>query len=87
VNIAKGKVGFVEPMLALAVTKLSPRNGLGVQLKFDSYRAPGVKAKGNVPLLSHNGKWSNPSNRFTRVDSPQKLNYKRSPMSVWRRFA
>jgi hypothetical protein len=69
-------------MLALAVTKLPRRTGLGVQLKFDGYRALRIEAKGKVPLLSHNDKGSTPSNRFTRVDSQQKLNYKRSPMSV-----
>jgi ATP-dependent DNA ligase len=45
-------------MLALAVTKLPRRTGLGVQLKFDGYRALGIEANGKVPLLSHNGKWS-----------------------------
>jgi ATP-dependent DNA ligase len=56
VNIAKGKVGFIEPMLAAAVTKLPEGPAWTYELKFDGYRALGVKANGTVRLLSRNGK-------------------------------
>jgi DNA ligase D-like protein (predicted ligase) len=56
VNIVKGKVGFIEPMLAVAVTKLPEGPAWTYELKFDGYRALGVKADGKVRLLSRNGK-------------------------------
>jgi bifunctional non-homologous end joining protein LigD len=56
VNIAKGKVGFIEPMLAVAVTKLPEGPAWTYELKFDGYRALGMKANGKVRLLSRNGK-------------------------------
>jgi ATP-dependent DNA ligase len=42
VNIAKAKVGFIEPMLALAVTKLPQGPARSYELKFDGCRALGV---------------------------------------------
>ena len=54
--VAKGKVGFIEPMLAVAVTKLPEGPAWTYELKFDGYRALGVKANGKVRLLSRNGK-------------------------------
>jgi ATP-dependent DNA ligase len=39
VSIAKGKVAFIEPMLALAVTKLPEGPAWAYELKFDGYRA------------------------------------------------
>jgi hypothetical protein len=55
-HIANGKVGFVEPMLALAVTKLPEGAAWSYELKFDDYRALGLKTNGRVKLLSRNGK-------------------------------
>jgi ATP-dependent DNA ligase len=43
-SIAKAKSGFIEPMLALAVTKLPEGVAWSYELKFDGYRAIGVKA-------------------------------------------
>jgi bifunctional non-homologous end joining protein LigD len=50
VNIAKGRVGFIEPMLAVAVTKLPEGPAWTYELKFDGYRALGVRANGKVRL-------------------------------------
>ena len=55
-SIAKAKVGFIEPMLAVAVTKLPEGPAWSYELKFDGYRALGFKAAGRVRLLSRNGK-------------------------------
>jgi ATP-dependent DNA ligase len=54
VSIAKAKVGFIEPMLTLAVTKLPEGVARSYELKFDGYRAIGVKAAGKVRLFSRN---------------------------------
>jgi ATP dependent DNA ligase domain len=50
------QIGFVEPMLAVAVTKLPEGPAWAYELKFDGYRALGLKANGQVQLLSRNGK-------------------------------
>ena len=52
----RGRVGFIEPMLAVAVTKLPEGPAWSYELKFDGYRAIGVKAAGPVRLFSRNGK-------------------------------
>ena len=52
----KGRVGFIEPMLALAVTKLPEGPAWAYELKFDGYRSLGLKTDGRVRLLSRNGK-------------------------------
>jgi hypothetical protein len=56
VSIASANVGFIEPMLALAVTKLPEGPAWAYELKFDGYRALGLKASGRVRILSRNGK-------------------------------
>jgi ATP-dependent DNA ligase len=56
VSVAKGKIGFIEPMLAVAVTKLPEEPAWTYELKFDGYRALGIKASGKVRLLSRNGR-------------------------------
>jgi ATP-dependent DNA ligase len=43
-KIEKSRIGFVEPMLALPVTKLPEGRAWSYELKFDGYRALGVKA-------------------------------------------
>jgi hypothetical protein len=49
VKTEKNRVGFVEPMLAVAVTKLPEGAAWSYELKFDGYRAIGMKAAGQVP--------------------------------------
>jgi bifunctional non-homologous end joining protein LigD len=65
VNIARGKIRFIEPMLSVAVTKLPEGPSWTYELKFDGYRALGVKANGQVRLLSRNGK--DFTKRFTSI--------------------
>jgi ATP-dependent DNA ligase len=64
-NIVKGKVGFIEPMLAVAVTKLPEGPAWTYELKFDAYRALGLTANGKVRLLSRNG--INFTSRFASI--------------------
>jgi DNA ligase D-like protein (predicted ligase) len=52
----KGRVGFIEPMLAIAVMKLPEGPTWAYELKFDGYRAFGIKAGDRVRMLSRNGK-------------------------------
>jgi ATP-dependent DNA ligase len=56
VSIPNGEIGFIEPMLSLAVTKLPEGPAWSYELKFDGYRALGSKDNGKVKLRSHNGK-------------------------------
>jgi bifunctional non-homologous end joining protein LigD len=49
-------VGFIEPMLALAVTKLPEGPAWTYELKFDGYRSLGLKKDCKVRILSRNGK-------------------------------
>jgi ATP-dependent DNA ligase len=61
----KTKVGFVDPMLRLPVAKLPEGPAWSYELKFDGYRALGMKAAGRIQLLSRNGK--NFTKRFTLI--------------------
>jgi DNA ligase D-like protein (predicted ligase) len=63
----KTKAGFVEPMLSLAVPKLPEGLDWSYELKFDGYRALGMKTDGQVQLLSRNGK--DFTKRFTLIAS------------------
>jgi ATP-dependent DNA ligase len=56
------KVGFVEPMLSLPVTKLQEGPAWSYELKFDGYRALGLKADDQIQWLLRNRK--NFTNRF-----------------------
>jgi ATP-dependent DNA ligase len=58
VKTEKGRVGFIEPLLAVAVTKLPEGPAWAYELKFDGYRVIGMKAAGQVRLFSRNGKTS-----------------------------
>ena len=55
-KIHHGTVGFIEPMLAVAVTKLPEGAAWSYELKFDGYHAISVKATGQVRLFSRNDK-------------------------------
>jgi DNA ligase D-like protein (predicted ligase) len=61
----KTKVGFVEPMLSLPVAKLPDGPVWSYELKFDGYRALGLKTEARIQLLSRNGK--NFTKRFTLI--------------------
>ena len=58
------KARFIEPMLSLAVSKLPAGPAWSYELKFDGYRALGLKTENRIQLLSRNGK------DFTRRFSP-----------------
>jgi len=51
----EGKIGFIEPMLALALRKLHEGPPWSYELKSDGYRALGLKDNGRARLLSRNG--------------------------------
>ena len=62
---APTKVGFVEPMLCLAVEKLPEGAAWQYELKLDGYRAIGVRTKNGVELWSRNKR--DFSRRFSTV--------------------
>jgi bifunctional non-homologous end joining protein LigD len=60
--------GFVEPMQCLAVAKLPEGPDWKYEIKFDGYRALGIKIHGRMQLLSRNG--SDFSTRYPSVVRP-----------------
>ncbi len=56
VTIQKFSARFVEPMLSLAVAKLPEGPEWTYELKFDGYRALGLKTDGRAQVLSRNGR-------------------------------
>jgi bifunctional non-homologous end joining protein LigD len=56
---------FVEPMLSLAVTELPEGPEWLYEVKFDGYRAQGIKSAGQVQLRSRNG--ANFNGRFPSI--------------------
>jgi bifunctional non-homologous end joining protein LigD len=56
---------FIEPMACLAVAHLPEGEAWEYELKFDGYRALGIKTGGIVQLISRNGK--NLSRRFATI--------------------
>jgi bifunctional non-homologous end joining protein LigD len=47
---------WIEPMLSLAVAELPEGPEWTYELKFDGYRAPGLKTDGRTQLLARNGR-------------------------------
>jgi len=56
VNANEIRAGLLGPMLSLAVSKLPEGPEWAYELKFDGYRALGLKVDGRAQLLSRNGR-------------------------------
>jgi ATP-dependent DNA ligase len=55
-RLTKLPARFIEPMLSLAVAELPEGPNWTYELKFDGYRALGLKTNGRVQLLFRKGK-------------------------------
>jgi ATP-dependent DNA ligase len=64
-GLVKEKAHFIEPMACLAVAHLPDGEAWEYELKFDGYRALGIKTGGIAQLISRNGK--NLSRRFAMI--------------------
>jgi ATP-dependent DNA ligase len=62
--------GFIEPMQCLAVAKMPEGPDWEYEIKFDGYRALGIKVNGRVQPLSRTGMTFRFAIRWSRARSP-----------------